>query len=67
MGKIICGFVLLALIGAAEAGQFSLATQDTPLGHRLGVHDDPDRKDKFLVLTVGIRNLYTFTGYFQVV
>ena len=65
MSRFWAMLALKALQIAAEAGEFSASFADRPVGRRLGTYDNPQVKDKFLNLAIGLHNLYTFRGYFQ--
>ena len=53
------------LFGLLDKAEFALVSSDVPRGKRLGGHDIPDVRDKFLILTIGLQGLVSFTGYFQ--
>ncbi len=65
MNRLLWALFLTLLNRAIAAAEFQLYASDTPLGKRIGGHDIPGVKDKFLVLVVGLRNWKRFTGYWQ--
>ena len=44
---------------------FKLYNSSTPIGRRLGGHDIPNVLDQYIILEIGIRDVLTFSGYFQ--
>ena len=60
--KGIIEHILLFLI---EHATLNIRTGDQPEGHRVGGHDIPQLKDKFVVMTIGEAGLADFTGYWQ--
>jgi hypothetical protein len=65
--RFFAQLAMKVLVAAANAGEFSIVTADKPVGHKLGRHDNPAQKDKFLNLSIGLHGIYTFNGYFQIV
>ena len=48
-----------------DAAEFGLVSSNEPRGRRLGGHDVPEVRDKYLVLSIGFRGLVSFVGYWQ--
>lgn len=44
---------------------FRLYNSATPIGRRLGGHDIPNVINAYLILEIGLKDVRTFTGYFQ--
>ena len=65
MSKLLWALFLKLLGKAVEAAEFNLYASDVPLGKRIGGHDIPQVKDKFMILHVGFKGLKDWTGYWQ--
>ena len=48
-----------------KRAKFSLYNSSTPIGRRLGGHDIPNVLDSYIILEIGLKDVKTFTGYFQ--
>ena len=48
-----------------ERAELSVRVSDTPEGVKLDGHDVPQIVDRYLILTVRLKNVISFTGYWQ--
>lgn len=53
------------LVWLLKRATFRLYNSSQPIGRRLGGHDIPNVLDSYIILEIGLKDVRTFTGYFQ--
>jgi hypothetical protein len=63
---LVLKLVKLAVLWIVKNGTFKLYTADTPIGKKLGTHDDPTLPNRYIIIDIEASDHILLLGYFQV-